>query len=91
VTTVAAVAAAYGVAVEAIEDRAFPDHERCGRYVVRPHILSAVGERLSEGMSLDEAEAILAEYDLSETSAVVSMLGYRVVWDGLSGGTLESR
>ncbi len=91
VTTLEAVATAYGVAVEAIEDRAFPDHKRCGRHLVRPSILSAVDEQLSEGMSLDDAEAVLAPYDLSDTSAVVSTLGYRVAWDGLSGGTLESR
>ena len=91
VTTLEAVATTYGVAVEAIEGREFPDHQRCGRHVVRPGILSTVDEQLSEGMSLDDAEAVLDEYGLSDTSAVVSTLGYRVVWDGLSGGTLESR
>ena len=91
VTTLAAVATGYGVACEAIEDREFPDHERCGRHLVRPSVLSVVDEQLSEGMSLDEAEVVLTEYGLSDTSAVVSTLGYRVVWDGLSGGTLESR
>ena len=91
VTTLEAVAAAYGVACEAIEDRAFPDHERCGRHLVRPRILSAVDEQLSEGMSLNTVETVLQEHDLSDTSAVVSTLGYRVSWEGLSGGTLELR
>ena len=91
VTTIEAVAAAYGVACEAIEGRKFPGHERCGRHLVRPDILSAVDEQLSAGMSLDEVEAVLTEYDLSDSSAVLSTLGYRVAWDGLSGGTLESR
>ena len=91
VTTLEAVAAAYGVAVEAIENRAFPDYERCGRHLVRPSILSAVDEQLSEGMSLEEAKTVLQAHDLSDTSAVVSTLVYRVSWEGLSGVTLELR
>ena len=91
VTTLSAVATAYGVSVDAMEGRTFPDHERCGRHLVRPAVLSAVDDELSEGLSLDEVEAVLDDYGLSDTSAVVATLGYRIAWDGLSGGTLEAR
>jgi hypothetical protein len=33
----------------------------------------------------------LDDYELTDTSAVLSAVDYRVVWDGLSGGTLEKR
>ena len=91
VTTIEAVAAAHGVSPDAIEDASFPDHERLGRLLVRPAVLSAVDADLEAGMSLAAAEAVLADYGLSDTSAVLSALGYRVVWDGLSGGTLGTR
>jgi len=91
VTTISAVAESYGVSEDAIEQRAFPDHEQLGRLLVRPAVLSAVGEELSEGMSLAEAESILSEYGLTETSTVLSAVGYRVAWEGLSGGVLETR
>lgn len=91
VTTITAVAEAHGVSEDVIEQRTFPDHEQLGRLLVRPDLLSTVSEELSEGMSLEEAESVLSEYGLTETSAVLSAAGYRVVWEGLSGGTLERR
>jgi predicted nuclease of restriction endonuclease-like RecB superfamily len=91
VTTVEAVAEAYGVSTDAIEDRAFPAHERLGRLLVRPAILADVGEQLSVGMSLSEAEDVLSEHGLTDTSAVLSAVDYRVDWEGLTGGTLEKR
>jgi len=91
VTTLEAVAAAYDVPCEAVESREFPAHERCGRHLVRPTVLSAIDKELTEGMSLADVEAVLEEFGLSDSSAVVSRLGYRVAWDGLSGGRLESR
>jgi len=84
-------AAEYGVATDAIEDRAFPDHDRLGQLLIRPAVLATVTEELSAGMSLSEAEAVLADYELTDTSAVLSAVGYRVKWDGLSGGTLAER
>ena len=91
VTTLAAVAKAYGVSVDAIDGRTFPDHDRLGQLLVRPAVLATVAEELSAGMSLSEAEAVLDDYELTDTSAVLSAVGYRVKWDGLSGGTLAER
>ncbi|RJX45173.1 hypothetical protein DM826_00290 [Halonotius aquaticus] len=91
VTTLAAVAKAYGVSVDAIDGRTFPDHDRVGQLLVRPAVLATVAEELSAGMSLSEAEAVLDDYELTDTSAVLSAVGYRVKWDGLSGGTLAER
>lgn len=42
-------------------------------------------------MSLAEAEAVLDRADIDETSAALSALGYRVEWEGLSGGTLRRK
>jgi len=91
VTTIEAVAAEYGVSTDALAGRAFPDHERLGELLVRPTVLADVSERLTEGMSLTEAESVLSEYGLTDTSAVLSAVDYRVVWEGLTGGTLEKR
>jgi len=85
------VAAANGVAVEAVEDVAFPEHELVGRTLVRPRVLSELVGALSGGMALDDAEAVLAERGLTETSAVLAELGYRVEWEGLSGGALREK
>jgi len=85
------VAAEYGVATDVIEGRTFPEHTRVGQWLVRPDVLSEIEADLAEGQSFAEAEAIIAEYGPSDASAVLSTVGYRVVWDGLSGGTLEKR
>jgi predicted nuclease of restriction endonuclease-like RecB superfamily len=91
VTTIAALAEAYEVPERAIEDVAFPDHELVGRTLVRPAVLETLETEIDVGMALSEAESILGAHGLEETSAVLSRLGYRVEWDGLSGGTLERR
>ena len=85
------VAAEYGVATDVIEDRTFPDHTRVGQWLVRPEVLAEIDDEIEAGQSFAEAEAIIAEYGVSDASAVLSAVGYRVVWDGLSGGTLEKR
>nr|WP_303650254.1 DUF790 family protein [Halalkalicoccus sp. NIPERK01] len=90
VLSLSTLAARYGVSEAAVEDRAFPDHERVGRTLVRPAVLTTVSDRLSAGQSLSEAESVLEEAGITETSAALSRLGYRVEWDGLSGGRLRS-
>ncbi|WP_302082332.1 DUF790 family protein [Salinibaculum rarum] len=90
VVTLATLADEYGVSERAVEAKGFPEHERVGRTLVRPAVLAAVEERIEAGMSLSEAEAVLDEYGLDDASAVLSALGYRVAWEGLGGGTLES-
>ena len=89
VTTIAAVAAAHGVAESAIEGRAFPEHERAGRTLLRPSVLDDLRAAVDPGMAFTEAETVLDEYDVDDASAVLSRLGYRVAWEGLSGGTVE--
>ena len=84
-------AAEHGVSVEAIEDKAFPDHERIGRTLVRPRVLEAVREELEAGMALSGAESVLDEYGIDDASAALSRLGYRVEWEGLAGGTVSRK
>ena len=85
------VAAEFGVAVDAIAECQFPDHRRIGQSLVKPTVLDAVESELEAGLSLAEAEQVLSEYELTDTSAVLSAVGYRVNWDGLAGGTVELR
>ncbi|MFB6074451.1 MAG: DUF790 family protein [Haloarculaceae archaeon] len=84
-------AAARGVSEDALADVRFPEHERVGRTLVRPRVLAALGERIEAGMALADLEDLLGEYGLEEASAVLSALGYRVEWEGLSGGTVRER
>jgi predicted nuclease of restriction endonuclease-like RecB superfamily len=91
VVTLDALAERHGVGTEAIEDKRFPEHERVGRTLVRPAVLDDLAERLAAGLDLSAAEAVLDEYGLDDASAVLSRLGYRVEWEGLSGGTLREK
>ena len=84
-------AAEYGVSVDVIEDREFPDHQRVGQWLVRPAVLSTIAEELSEGMSFSDAEAVVDDHGVSDASAVLAAVDYRVEWEGLSGGVLTKR
>ncbi len=84
-------AAEYGVGVDAVEGKSFPEHRLVGRTLVRPDVLDAAGEDIEEGMSLSDAEAVLDEYGLTDASAALSALDYRVEWEGLSGGTVREK
>ncbi len=84
-----ALADRHGVSEDALADVRFPDHERVGRTLIRPALLDTLGATLEAGMSLAEAEAILEEVGVAETSAVLSRLGYHVEWEGLGGGRLR--
>ncbi|MFB6127920.1 MAG: DUF790 family protein [Halolamina sp.] len=90
VVALATVAERHGVAVDAVEEKSFPDHELVGRTLVRPAVLSAVDDAVETGMSLSEAESVLGDHGLDDASAVLSALGYRVEWDGLAGGTVRA-
>ncbi|PHQ46582.1 hypothetical protein DJ68_06495, partial [Halorubrum sp. C3] len=81
----------YGVSVEALEGKAFPDHERIGRTLVRPAVLEAVDAEIEPGMALSEAEAVLDDRGVDDASAALSRLGYRVEWEGLGGGTVREK
>jgi len=91
VVTMGSLADTHGVSERAIEDKRFPDHEVVGRTLIRPSVLRAVEARIEAGMALDEAEAVLDEFGIDDASAVLSAVGYRVAWEGLSGGTLRPR
>lgn len=83
-----ALADEYGVPVEAISDREFPAHRLVGRTLIRPAVLDRLGDRIEEGMAYDRAKAELSSVGICDPSATLSALGYRVEWDGLSGGTI---
>jgi predicted nuclease of restriction endonuclease-like RecB superfamily len=89
--TLEALAARHGVSEAAIEDVEFPDHERVGRTLVRPTVLDDVAAALDAGMSRADAEAVAESHGVDDASALFSRLGYRVEWDGLSGGTLSEK
>ncbi|MBX0285977.1 DUF790 family protein [Halomicroarcula sp. F28] len=91
VVSLAALASDYGVSEDAIEDKAVPDHERVGRTLIRPSVLDDLGERIEPDMSLSAVEDILEAYGIDDDGAVLSRLGYRIEWDGLSGGTVRER
>ncbi|APX96170.1 DUF790 family protein [Natronorubrum daqingense] len=84
-------AAAHGVSEDALADVAFPEHERVGRTLVRPSVLESLAEDVEVGMDLADAEDVLEEVGISDSSAILAELGYRVEWEGLAGGTLERR
>nr|WP_223173902.1 DUF790 family protein [Haloferax sp. AS1] len=91
VVTLSALAAARGVSVDALDDVAFPEHELVGRTLVRPAVLDAVAGEIEAGMSLSAAESALADRGLDDASAVLSWLGYRVEWEGLTGGAVREK
>jgi hypothetical protein len=91
VVTLAALAETHGVSEAAVEDKRFPEHERVGRTLVRPAVLDRLRGRIEAGMTLAEAEAALDEVGIDDASAALAALGYRVEWEGLSGGTVRER
>jgi predicted nuclease of restriction endonuclease-like RecB superfamily len=91
VVTLSALAERHGVSEAAVEGKAFPDHERVGRTLVRPAVLDDLGERVEAGMDLDEATDVLESAGVTDASAALSALGYRVEWTGLGGGTVRER
>ena len=91
VTTIESLAAEYDVPERAIEEVETPEHERVGRTLIRPALLDVLAADITAGMALTEAEAILDEHGIDDASAVLSRLGYRIEWDGLSGGTVRSK
>ncbi|GAA0304748.1 DUF790 family protein [Halarchaeum salinum] len=86
-----ALAESHGVPVDAIEDRAFPEHDLVGRTLVRPAVIDALRDEIEAGMALDEAEERIEQRGLTETSAVLAALEYRVEWEGLGGGVVREK
>jgi len=88
VTTIEALAETHGVPERAIEGVAFPEHERVGRTLLRPPVLEALSDDVEAGMTLGDVEGVFEGYGIEATDAVLARLGFRVEWDGLSGGTV---
>ncbi|EMA43279.1 DUF790 family protein [Halococcus saccharolyticus] len=91
VVALAALAADHGVSETAIENKAFPDHERVGRTLVRPAVLDTLADDIEPGIELSAVEERLAAHSIEDTSAMLSQLGYRVEWEGLSGGVVREK
>ncbi|WP_255190883.1 DUF790 family protein [Natronobeatus ordinarius] len=91
VLTLADLATRHGVSEDALAETSFPDHERVGRTLIRPSTLETLADDLEAGMALSEAEAVLEDVGVTDSSAALSALGYRVEWEGLGGGTLRER
>jgi hypothetical protein len=89
--SLSALADSHGVSEDALDAVSFPDHELVGRTLVRPAVLDALADELEPGTSLADAEELLAARGLTDASAVLSRLGYRVEWEGLGGGTLRRK
>ncbi|MFC4449445.1 DUF790 family protein [Halorussus aquaticus] len=81
----------YGVSEDAIEGKSFPDHERVGRTLVRPAVLTDLRDEIAEGMTFSDAEGALADRGVADASALLSELGFAVEWEGLSGGTIRRK
>jgi len=91
VVSLADLAAEYGVSEDALEDVAYPDHERVGRTLVSPAVLDDLAEQIEPGMAYETASDRLADYGIEDDSAALARLGYRVAWEGLGSGTIEPR
>jgi predicted nuclease of restriction endonuclease-like RecB superfamily len=91
VLTLSELATRHGVSEDAVEDKAFPEHELVGRTLVRPAVLDSLGEDIGAGIDLEAAEAACEKRGIGDIAAVLSKLGYRVAWEGLSGGTVEEK
>jgi predicted nuclease of restriction endonuclease-like RecB superfamily len=89
VTTIERLAAEHGVSESAVDGKPFPEHERVGRTLVRPAVLDSLAAEIAAGMDYGEAESVLESRGFEDASAVLAELGYRVEWEGLSGGTLR--
>ncbi|GAA0199364.1 DUF790 family protein [Haladaptatus pallidirubidus] len=79
----------HGVSEDAIENKAFPEHGRVGRTLIRPAVLAELRDEIEDGMAYSAVENLLREFGIEDASAVLSELEYAVEWEGLSGGTLR--
>ncbi len=89
--SIAALAERHGVPESEVAARSFPDHRRVGRTLVRPTLLAELAAEVEPGQDLAAAEAVADEYGIDDASSLLSVLGYRVEWEGLSGGTVRER
>jgi len=91
VVTLSELAERHSVSESALEGKTYPDHERVGRTLVRPAVLDRLSDAVEPGMELSAAEEILSTEGIEDSSAALAAIGYRVEWEGLSGGTVRER
>jgi predicted nuclease of restriction endonuclease-like RecB superfamily len=91
VISLADLAADYGVSEDALDDVAFPGHERVGRTLVDPAVLDELAAEIQPGMDYQTATDRLSDYGIEDDSAALARLGYRVAWERLGEGTIEPR
>ncbi|AUG47144.1 hypothetical protein BVU17_06240 [Haloarcula taiwanensis] len=91
VISLADLAAEYGVSEDALENVAFPAHERVGRTLIDPTVLDELADEIEPGMAYEAATDRLADYGIKDDSAALARIGYRVVWKGLGEGTIQPR
>ncbi len=89
--SVAALAKRHDVPESALDDVAFPEHRQIGRTLVRPAVLEKLQAAIEPGDDLASVEDHAAEYGIEDAASLLSALGYRVEWSGLSGGTVRER
>ncbi|PSQ38747.1 hypothetical protein BRD13_05645 [Halobacteriales archaeon SW_5_70_135] len=81
----------HGVPESAVEDREFPEHRLVGRTLARPALLERLDEAIEPGQDLADAASVAADHGIDDAASLLSALGYRVEWSGLSGGTVRRR
>jgi hypothetical protein len=84
-------AAEHGVSEDALEDVAFPAHERVGRTLIDPAVLDELAEEIEPEMAYQAAIGRLSAHGIEDDSAALAHLGYRVAWEGLGKGTIQPR
>lgn len=85
------VARRHGVPESALDGVQYPEHRRVGRTLVRPAVLDRLRGAIEPGDDLAAVEDLAAEYGIEDASSLLSALGYRVEWTGLSGGVIRER
>jgi hypothetical protein len=91
VVTISELAAEFGVSEAVIEGKRFPGRERIGRTLVEPAVLADLGEQIEDEMPFEVVEELVADAGISDVSAALEAVGYRVEWEGLDGGTVRER
>ena len=89
VRTLEELSSEHGVSTDALAAVTFPEHELVGQTLIRPDVLEELSESLEAGMELNAVEELLSAYNITEHSAVLAELGYRIEWEGLGSGTLQ--
>ncbi|KZN26502.1 hypothetical protein A4G99_20895 [Haladaptatus sp. R4] len=91
VISIADLAAEHGVSEDALEGKSFPRHRQVGRTLIRPAVLTEVGDEIEDGMAYSDAKSTFSERGIEDDSALLSELGYVVEWEGLGGGVVRRR